>query len=91
MFFWGLTSSGTFTVKLMYLDMLDYNTKYLKKYIWKMKVPLKIKVFMWFFNRKLYWLKTIFLREIGMQMNHNVFVIARNPSNIYFLNAPMQK
>jgi hypothetical protein len=36
----------------MYLDMLDDDTKYLKKYIWKMKVPLKIKVFMWFFNRK---------------------------------------
>jgi hypothetical protein len=51
-FVWGLTSSGQFTVKSMYLDMLDDDTKYLKKYIWKMKVPLKIKVFMWFFNRK---------------------------------------
>jgi hypothetical protein len=51
-FVWGLTSSGAFTIKSMYLDMLDDDTKYLKKYIWKMKVPLKIKVFMWFLHRK---------------------------------------
>jgi hypothetical protein len=51
-FVWGLTTSGAFTVKSMYLDMLDDDTKYLKKYIWKMKVPLKIKVFMWFLHRK---------------------------------------
>jgi hypothetical protein len=36
----------------MYLDLLNDDTKYLKKYIWKMKVPLKIKVFMWFLHRK---------------------------------------
>jgi hypothetical protein len=51
-FVWGLTTSGIFTVKSMYLDLLDDDTKYLKKYIWKMKVPLKIKVFMWFLHRK---------------------------------------
>jgi hypothetical protein len=45
-FVWGLTKSGQFTVKSMYLDPLNDNTKYLRKYIWKMKVPLKVKVFM---------------------------------------------
>jgi hypothetical protein len=49
---WDLTTFGTFTVKSMYLDLLDDDTKYHKKYIWKMKVPLKIKVFMWFLHRK---------------------------------------
>jgi hypothetical protein len=37
-FVWGLTTSGQFTVKSMYSDLLDDNTKYLKKYIfgnWK--------------------------------------------------------
>ena len=51
-FVWGLTSSGLFTVKSMYLDLLNGHTKYLRKYIWKMKVPLKIKIFMWFLHRK---------------------------------------
>jgi hypothetical protein len=51
-FIWGLTTNGVFTVKSMYLDLLDDDTKYLQKYIWKMKVPLKIKVFMWFLHQK---------------------------------------
>jgi hypothetical protein len=48
----GFTALGGFTVKSMYLDLLNDNTKYLRKYIWKMKVPLKIKVFLWFLHRK---------------------------------------
>jgi hypothetical protein len=51
-FIWGLTTSRTFNAKSMYLDLLDDDTKYHKKYIWKIKVPLKIKVFMWFLHRK---------------------------------------
>jgi hypothetical protein len=44
-FVWGLTNSGLDTVKSMHLDLLSDNTKYLKKFIWKMNVPLKIKIF----------------------------------------------
>jgi hypothetical protein len=51
-FVWGLTRSDEYTVTSLYSDLLNDNTKYLKKYIWKMKVPLKIKVFMWFLRRK---------------------------------------
>jgi hypothetical protein len=41
-----------FLVKSMYLDYMNGHAKCLRKYIWKTKVPLKIKVFMWFFHRK---------------------------------------
>jgi hypothetical protein len=51
-FRWKLTSSGAFTVKSMYLDLLDGHTIFLKKYIWKIKVPLKIRIFMWFLHKK---------------------------------------
>jgi hypothetical protein len=44
--------SGRFSVKSIYLDMLNDNTVFLRKYIWKMKVPLKIRIFMWFVYRK---------------------------------------
>jgi hypothetical protein len=51
-FKWSLTQSGSFTVKSMYLDLLNDNTIYLHKYLWKLKVPLKTKIFMWFVQRK---------------------------------------
>jgi hypothetical protein len=51
-FKWNLTASGVFTVKSMYLDLLDGDTVFLKKYIWKMKVALKIRIFMWFVFKK---------------------------------------
>jgi hypothetical protein len=51
-FKWGLTASHQFTVKSMYNDLLNENVAYLKKYIWKMKVPLKIRIFMWFLQKK---------------------------------------
>jgi hypothetical protein len=51
-FKWGLTASHRFTVKSMYNDLLNENVAYLKKYIWKMKVPLKIRIFMWFLQKK---------------------------------------
>jgi hypothetical protein len=50
-FRWNLTNSGSFTVKSMYLDLLNDHTMYLKKYIWKIKVPLKIRIFMWFLHK----------------------------------------
>ena len=51
-FSWNLTTSGTFTVKSMYLDYMNGHTPFLRKYIWKIKVPLKIRIFMWFLHRK---------------------------------------
>jgi hypothetical protein len=41
-FFWKLNDSGIFTVKSMYLDMMNGHTIYLRKYLWKLKIPLKI-------------------------------------------------
>ena len=32
----------------MYADMMNGHTYFLQKYIWKLYVPLKIKIFMWF-------------------------------------------
>jgi hypothetical protein len=51
-FIWKLTESGQFSVKSMYLDLLDGYVGDFKKYIWKIKVPLKIRIFMWFLHKK---------------------------------------
>jgi hypothetical protein len=52
--------------------MLDNDTKYLKKYIWKVKVPLNIKVFMWFFHGKLILTKDNLLKRNWNGMNNVV-------------------
>jgi hypothetical protein len=51
-FIWRLTTNGVFSVKSMYEDLMNGHTRFLRKYLWKLKIPLKIKVFMWFLNNK---------------------------------------
>jgi hypothetical protein len=51
-FIWRLTANGEFSVKSLYVDFMNDHTVFLKKYIWRLKVPLKIRIFMWFLNKK---------------------------------------
>ena len=51
-FVWKLTTTGLFSVKSMYEDLMNDHTPYLRKYLWKLKIPLKIKIFMWFLSNK---------------------------------------
>uniref|UniRef100_A0A452Z2C2 Reverse transcriptase zinc-binding domain-containing protein n=1 Tax=Aegilops tauschii subsp. strangulata TaxID=200361 RepID=A0A452Z2C2_AEGTS len=45
---WKLTKKGEFSVKSMYLDVVNSSSIPSSKHVWKVKVPLKIKVLMWF-------------------------------------------
>jgi hypothetical protein len=51
-FVWKLTTSKLFTVKSLYLDFMNDHAKFLRKHIWNIKVPLKIRIFMWFLHQK---------------------------------------
>lgn len=51
-FVWSLTPSGVFSVKSMYADFMDGQTVFRRKYIWKLKIPSKVKKFMWFLDRQ---------------------------------------
>jgi hypothetical protein len=42
-FIWKLNDPGIFSVKSMYLDWMNEHIVYLRKYLWKLKIPLKIK------------------------------------------------
>ena len=50
-FKWLLTKSGLFSVRSMYLDAIDTNPPFRHRRIWKWKIPLKIKIFLWFLQR----------------------------------------
>ena len=53
-FVWKLTwCIGCVTVKSLYADYMNGHTVFLKKYICKLKVLLKIRIFMWFLFNKL--------------------------------------
>jgi hypothetical protein len=43
-FKWILTESGQFLVKYLYAELLNGNTKFLRKYLWNLKAPLKIRI-----------------------------------------------
>ena len=45
------TASKKFTIKSLYADFMNVHTVFLRKYLWKLKIPLKIKIFLWFLNR----------------------------------------
>jgi hypothetical protein len=56
-FRWTLTSSGQFSVSSMYHAMLDSDIVPHNIYLWKIKLPLKIKVFLWLLYRKVILIK----------------------------------
>lgn len=49
---WKLITNDIFTVKSMYLNLIDTTPVSKSIHIWKVKVPLRIKVFMWFVHKK---------------------------------------
>ena len=50
---WSLTTTGVFSVKSMYLDLIDTGPLSRSLHLWKVKVPLRIKIFMWFIHKGL--------------------------------------
>ena len=49
---WRLTMNGIFSMKHMYMDLVDSGPIPISIHIWKIKVPLRIKVFMWFVHKE---------------------------------------
>jgi len=45
---WSLTRQGSFTVQSMYKHLINQIAMPLNKLLWKLKLPLKIKIFIWF-------------------------------------------
>jgi len=50
-FRWNLTKSGLYTVRSYYLHLIDNQPPSQHKMIWKLKIPLKIKIFLQYLQR----------------------------------------
>ena len=51
-FVWSLHKNCQFSVKSMYTAIMYCNVRIKKRILWDLKIPLKIKVFMWFLHKK---------------------------------------
>jgi hypothetical protein len=50
-FMWGLHQNGIFSVNSMYMALIFDNRVRLDSTIWKLRLPLKIKIFLWYLKR----------------------------------------
>ena len=50
-FKWRLDQKGVCLVKSHYLGLIYQNTPNNNKKIWKLRAPLKIKIFLWYLSR----------------------------------------
>jgi hypothetical protein len=48
---WNLLRSGQFSVKSHYMALIHSDVPNLNKRLWNLKVPLKIKIFLWYLRR----------------------------------------
>jgi hypothetical protein len=87
-FVWKLNTLGTFSVKSIYVDIMNAHTVFLRKYIWKIKVPLKIKIFMWFLYKKLILTEDNLAKRKWNGCKNVCSVTQRSLSTIYFSLVP---
>ena len=90
-FMWKLTDSGLFTVKSMYLDLMNGHTRFLRKYLWKLKIPLKIKIFMWFLSNKVLLTKDNLVKRKWNGCKKCCFCDSAETINHLFLSCPFAK
>jgi hypothetical protein len=90
-FVWSLTIAGSFSVKSMYLEYMNGHTKYLHRYIWKIKVPLKIKIFMWFFHKKVILTKDNILKRSWQGCTTYCFCDKDESIHHLFFECPLAK
>jgi hypothetical protein len=90
-FIWKLTDSGIFSVKSMYLDWMNGHTVYLRKYLWKLKIPLKIKIFMWFLSNKVLLTKDNLAKRKWKGCQKCCFCDSLETVNHLFIECPFAK
>jgi hypothetical protein len=87
-FIWSLNSSGQFSVKSYCADLLNEHTIFLRKYILKLKVPLKIKIFMWFLHQKVILTKDNLEKRNWNECPKCAFSDSNEFINHFFLRVP---
>ena len=87
-FLWNASTKGKFTVGSMYNLMISRMILPEKNDLWKLRIPLKIKIFLWFLRKGVTLTKDNLAKVIGRGMLDAVFATRWKPFNICSLSAP---
>jgi len=82
---WLLHKSGQFSIHSMYAALMDEIILSINKPLWKLKIPLKVKVFIWLLHRGVISTKITWLNAIGMKVCNVVIVQLKKPLFIFSL------
>jgi len=86
-FTWNLDSTGVFSIKSHYRGLINQNVPNVNKGLWKLKIPLKIKIFLWYLRCGVILTKDN-LPKRNYRGNQSVFSIMKiKQYNICFLTA----
>ena len=90
-FRWSLTKSGLFSVRSLYLYLIDTLTPFRHKKIWKIRIPLKIKIFLWFLQRSVILTKDNLAKKSWKGNQKCISCNGNENINHLFLHCPLTK
>src|SRR6266498_358152 len=85
------STSGVFSVKTMYEDLMNGLPRFSRKYLWKLKIPLTIKIFMWFLHKKVLLTKDDLAKRKWMGSTKCCFCDSEETIEHLFLFCPFAK
>jgi hypothetical protein len=56
-FSWNVHQHGQYTIHSLYLSLINNGMANMKKQLWRLKVPLKIKISMWYLKKEVVLIK----------------------------------
>jgi hypothetical protein len=86
-FIWNFHPHGQYIVHSLYLSLTSNGTTQMNKQIWWLKIPLKIKNFMWYMCKEVVLTKDNLARQNRVAVNNVPFIYMKNLYNIYSLTA----
>jgi len=87
----SLTRLDLFSVRSLYLHLIDTNTPFRHRKIWKIKIPLKIKNFLWFLQRGVVLTKDNLARKNWKESQKYIYCNGNESIQYLFIDCPLAK